>query len=31
LADADELIEQLTELTEQARAESTAPVLEVVR
>lgn len=31
LADADELIEHLTELTEQARAESTAPVLEVVR
>lgn len=31
LADADELIERLTELTEQARAESTVPVLEVVR
>lgn len=31
LADADELIERLTELTEQARAENTAPVLEVVR
>jgi hypothetical protein len=31
LADADELIEHLTEITEQARAESPAPVLEVVR
>jgi hypothetical protein len=31
LADADHLIEQLTEITELARAEETAPVLEVVR